>query len=322
MELRHRRQRGVLRVDAELHPEAAADLGRDHADLVLLEPQQGREAVPHRVRRLGRRPDDQAPGGRVGRGHGGPPLERHPAEALAHHALADHLKGPSECGIRVAGGDAILVLHVPRRVGVDLRGPGLPRLERIAHRGQRLPVDDHLAGGVDGGRLGGRDHRGDRLADVTDPLDRQRVVLAADRRLARAALGRRLVDGHGPAVRLEVGAGHHRDDARAPAARPWRRSARCGRARAGSGRRPRGRGRGATHPPCRSTRRLSDGDLPCVGPRRPSASRPSWFSPQRLGWRPGSSAVRSVSVRPGAKGSACRSDPRENARRRRSRGRA
>ena len=41
----------------------------------------------------------------------------------------------------------------------------------------------------------------------------KRVVLAADRRLARAALGRRLVDGHGPAVRLEVGAGHHRDDA-------------------------------------------------------------------------------------------------------------
>ena len=64
------------------------------------------------------------------------------------------------------------------------------------------------------------DHRGHRLADVADALDRERVVLAADRRLALAALGRRLVDGHGPAVGLEVGAGDHRDDARAASARP------------------------------------------------------------------------------------------------------
>ena len=49
---------------------------------------------------------------------------------------------------------------------------------------------------------------------MADAIDRERVVLPADRRLAVAALGRRLVDGHGPAVGLEVGAGDHRDDAR------------------------------------------------------------------------------------------------------------
>ena len=66
-----------------------------------------------------------------------------------------------------------------------------------------------------GGLLGGGDDRRDRLADVADALDGEGVVLPADRRLALAALGRRLVDGHGAAVGLEVGAGDDRDDARA-----------------------------------------------------------------------------------------------------------
>ena len=146
VELRHRRQRGVLRVDAELHPEPAADLGGDHADLVLLEPEQGGEPVAHRVRRLGRGPDDEAAGGGIRRGQRGAPLERHAAQPLADHALAHDLEGPGEGGVRVAGGDAILVLHVARRVGVDLGGAGLPRLERVAHGGQRLPVDDDVGG--------------------------------------------------------------------------------------------------------------------------------------------------------------------------------
>ena len=63
---------GVLRVQAELHPEAAADLGGHDADLVLGEAEGDREVAPEDVGRLGRRPDLDASGDGIGGGQARP----------------------------------------------------------------------------------------------------------------------------------------------------------------------------------------------------------------------------------------------------------
>ena len=64
------RERGhddVLGIGAELHAEAAADLRRDDADLVLGHAERLREAVAERVRRLVRRPHGEPAAREVGR---------------------------------------------------------------------------------------------------------------------------------------------------------------------------------------------------------------------------------------------------------------
>ena len=54
-----RRQRHLFRIHDELGAEAAADVGRDHAHLVLVEPQQHHQEGAHLVRELRRRPQRQ-----------------------------------------------------------------------------------------------------------------------------------------------------------------------------------------------------------------------------------------------------------------------
>ena len=51
-----RRDRDLFRIHDEFRTKAAADVGRDHAHLVLVEPQQRHQERPHLVRELGRRP--------------------------------------------------------------------------------------------------------------------------------------------------------------------------------------------------------------------------------------------------------------------------
>ena len=77
-------------------------------------------------------------------------LHRHAAEPLADHPLLHHLEGLGEGRVGIAGLDPVLVLDVPRRVRVELRRAGFRASQRVAHRRQRLPVDDHVGGGVGG----------------------------------------------------------------------------------------------------------------------------------------------------------------------------
>ena len=61
------------------------------------------------------------------------------------------------------------------------RSTRLQRLFDVEHRGQGLVVDPDLGGGRGSGRLGLGDHRGDRLAAVTDLVERQRrLVVGAE----------------------------------------------------------------------------------------------------------------------------------------------
>ena len=145
------RERGhhhVLGIGAELHAEAAAHLGRDDADLVLGHAQGRGEARAERVRRLVRRPHDDAAAGEVGCGEDGPSLDRHTREPLAHHPLLHHAMRLGKGGVGVARLDGLGMLDVLRRVVEELRRAVGHGGGRVHHRGQRLPVDGHRGGAV------------------------------------------------------------------------------------------------------------------------------------------------------------------------------
>ena len=180
VEAGERGERRVLRVETELHAEATADLGRDHAHEVLRQAERRGEIVPEAVRRLGRGPHDDAARGRIGRRHRRARLERNPAEPLAHHALLDDALGARKGRVGLARLDLVPVLDVPGRVVIELRRARRHRRERVGHGGQGLPVHDDLGRRVHRERLRGGDDRGDGLARVAHPVHRERVVLASD----------------------------------------------------------------------------------------------------------------------------------------------
>ncbi len=214
VEARARGERGVLRIRAELHAEAAADLGRDHAHEVLRHAQHGGEVVAQHVRRLVARPHRDAARRRIGRGQRRAWLHRDAGQALADHPLLDDLVGLLEGGVGIALLDLGGVLDVAGRVLVQLgRAPG-HRGGEVADGRQRIPVDDDLLRAVHRRRFGGRDDRGHRLADVAHAADGEREVLAPGLGLRpAAALGTRPAERKLLHVGAQILARHHSHDA-------------------------------------------------------------------------------------------------------------
>ena len=213
-------QHHVLRVAAELHAEAAAHVGVDDPDEVLLDADDVGEVGAQGVGGLVRGPHDDAAGGRIGRGHARAGLHGDAAQPLADHPLLHHASGPGEDRVGIALLDLVLVLDVLGRVGVQLGGAVGHGGEDVGHRRQRLPVDLHRVDAVVGSVVGvGHDGR-HGLADVADDLGRQRPVLTAGRAGAGAALG----GGAGGRQRLgqlpDVLAGHDHAHARHLQRRP------------------------------------------------------------------------------------------------------
>ena len=82
--------------------------------------------------------------------------------------------------------------EIARRLRPDLRRAGFERGARVGHRGERVVFDgDELGGILRGERALGDDHR-HRLADMHDPLGRERRAVRHHQPLTAAPVERRM----------------------------------------------------------------------------------------------------------------------------------
>ena len=159
----------ILDVEA-LAAEAAADVGRDHADLLGLEPEHEPEDQLVLVWGLGRQPDGQ-PAVVAELGDRRPRLDRAGREPLALvRARDDHIAAVEQ--LRVG----ILRRNVDAGVGTDVLEQQhlvAQRLAQVGHDRQRLVLDHHQLGGVVGALAGLAQHDGDDVADEPHLLRRE-----------------------------------------------------------------------------------------------------------------------------------------------------
>ena len=133
---------GVLGVEERLHPEPAADVGRDHPHLLRRQPEVRRQDVAVAPAALGAGVDRELAVAGVPLGDAGARLHR-----VADHPVVDQLELDDPGGLGEGGLHRRLVAVVPvegevaRRLGVHLRGPRRPGLGRVGHRRQVLVLD-------------------------------------------------------------------------------------------------------------------------------------------------------------------------------------
>ena len=170
------RRADIAGIGADLVAEAAADVGRDHMDLVLRKFRDQRHHGADHMRRLEGAPDRQLALDLVEGADALAGFQRRRMDAVIGDHLLDRHLGLLEGRIGqflVADGpleDVVVVLARTVRAG-RLAGEVLAqhrrvlvhRLERIDHDRQRLVFDHHLVDAVIGGIAVGRDHEGDLL---------------------------------------------------------------------------------------------------------------------------------------------------------------
>ncbi len=174
--LRDRRRQQVLTVDADLGAEAAADLGRDDADHRLRHAELGGQVTPRPVRSLGRLPDGEPAGQRIGRDEGGAPLHRQRDDALRADPLLDRVRRLVERLVGVAACARVLDADVVRDAVPDSRRARLAAGLDIGDGLQLLIVDLDQFGGVASLCLRFGEDRDDRLSGPAHLAERQRPL--------------------------------------------------------------------------------------------------------------------------------------------------
>ena len=161
----------LLRVRADLGAEATAHRRRDHADLVLLQPEPADQVALHPERRLTGHPGGQLTGRRVRDREDPVRLHGDGRDALVDDAGRDHDLGALQ-GALVAW---VVMRHrdVRPRVGEQQRRALLQRGQRVHHHRERVVVDQHGLGRVHRLHPGLRHHDGDRLAHEAHGVGRQ-----------------------------------------------------------------------------------------------------------------------------------------------------
>ena len=193
------RQQELLGCRPGLGAEAAAHVAGDHAHLVGVQAVGTGDEVPHGVDPLARRPVDQAVARPVRRRH--PSLHRarrHPV--VAHGDAHDDLARLDRRAVTVAGG---VQGDVGPRLGEE-EGLAARRVDHVHDRRQRVDIDHDSLGGVGAGRLRLADDRHQRFADVAHPVGGEGPPHHA------LGEGREQV---GERPQVEIGSGHHVDDA-------------------------------------------------------------------------------------------------------------
>ena len=202
--LREESHEELLGVDLELAAEAAADLGCDHAHLVLSEAEVERRDELDEVRDLGGGPERELAGLELRRDR--PRLDRVRDQSLVDDPLTDLDLGVLERLVDVATLDRIREDEVGAELLVNDRRPRLERLHRVDHDRKRLVVDRDQVGCALGRLARVGDDRGDRVARVPRLVGRDRHVLRATHARNGDEYGQH-------ARRLEVLAGEHGHDA-------------------------------------------------------------------------------------------------------------
>ncbi len=204
----------VIRIDVRFHAEAAADIGRDHANLRFWD-------VQHRGRKLAAQPV------RVLRGaveriaiaaevpNGAARLDRIGSDAIVLEPQRDDVLGLGEGGVgrrRVAERDGDGAVAV-RAVVPDLRRARFERVLHADHRRQRLVVDDHALGGVARLCLGLRHHERDTVADAAHAIREQHRPHGAETLGAAPVFRHEMRRDAADSVRDRIGAGQHQQHA-------------------------------------------------------------------------------------------------------------
>ncbi len=184
-ELRGRGDRDVLRIDAELRAEAAADVRRRDAQPVVVEAEQAHERVEEVVRLLGRGPHRERAVAPAVLGEDAAAFDRMRRAAMDEEFLAQHMGRAAERRVDLAIGDPV--------GRDDVRGKLAPHLRRVGTRG--LPAvrggGQNVVGHLDARcRVLGditvlREHDRDGLADIGDFAVGEREGPAAVERRAR-----------------------------------------------------------------------------------------------------------------------------------------
>ena len=219
--------RDLFRIDEELGAEAAADVGRRHADAVLRHAEELRERHPQVVRHLRGRPHGEPVLAGLVTRHRAAALDRVRRAAVLVEPLAKDVRRVREGVSRIAVRDAKLREHVRVRLAPHLGRARRERRVEVRDGRQRFIVDLDRGGGVFG--------------EVARPRHDHRDRLAHEARFARREHERRDVfrqRGGGEAERhaqahaglLQLGGGEHRGDL--PRSRRIDRADECMRMRA------------------------------------------------------------------------------------------
>ena len=195
----HRGEAGnhILRVKDQLGPEAAADIGRDHAHLVLVAPEHVAEQPLRRVRHLRRAPQRQPVFERVVRRHGAAALDRMAAAAVLPQRFAKDVRRFLERRVDVAVAHVELGEQVVRRLAMRFRRAGAKGGAAVGGRGQRLVVDVDERRRILGDISIVRHHDGERLPDMHRLVARERravevLLVARARQPDHHVLGREM----------------------------------------------------------------------------------------------------------------------------------
>ena len=189
------RNRDFLRIQHELGAEAAADIRRHDANVVLVEPQQPHQEGAHLVGELGRRPQRQPVLVGVIDRDGAAAFHRMRAAAVLLEADARAMRRARKRRRDIAVSLAEFDEQVAGLAAMRQRRARAQRRAAIGNRRQRLVIDIDQSGRVlgDGARL--RDHDRDSLADEDDFVlgenegrDVRRQLIGAE--LQRQPLGR------------------------------------------------------------------------------------------------------------------------------------
>jgi len=165
---RRRGQRYLFRIQQEFGAEAAAHVGRHHAQLILVEPQQLHERGACLVRKLGRGPQREPVLIAVVGGKRAASLERMRAAAMLLEVDARAMTRASKCCLCVAVGLLELDQQVACFCRMRARGARSQGGAAIGHGRQRLIIDVNKSSGVLGAVARLRNYDRNRLADECD----------------------------------------------------------------------------------------------------------------------------------------------------------
>ena len=207
---------GLLGIDEDLRAEAAADVGRDDAQLVLRrDADEGRQDQARDVRILGRVVEREVPLGRVVGADRRTRLDGEGNEPVVGDVEVRHVGrlGKGRLGLGLVA-EGPLEDRVAGSLGMNLRSRRALRLGRVDDGRQHVVVDDDALGAVAGlvGCLG--DDDGDDIADIAGHVLGDRRVGAGLHRRAVLGMDQPAADETADAVVGEIGAGEHGDDAR------------------------------------------------------------------------------------------------------------
>ncbi len=188
-------QHDVFRGQRHFLSEAAADIGRDHAQVALRHAEHVGNGGAGEMRHLRRAGQRDAAGGRIVGGVAAARLHRRRVLAVRARVDRDDLVRAAPGGIETFALELAFEDDIARRFGMDLRRAGCERRARV-NRGLDLgDIERDLIDNVLGFFLARRDHGGDRLADEThhavgqNRLRHRLVVELVQHRLDRLHVG-------------------------------------------------------------------------------------------------------------------------------------